>query len=178
MTITVHDLKQHAVVSIDDDDQILQDCLDDALNHCELEVGRAINVGAKQKVFSCFIVPLLLEPNLQTVTQIQYVDTDGVTQTLATTEYDVVTSTTIGRVEPAYVSGSVVTWPDTRVLTEAVFVDYTAGYNTIPNSLRRAVLMLASHFYENREATISGTVLREIPLGVANTLHHYRVHHI
>ena len=44
-----------------------------------------------------------------------------------------------------------------------------AGYATaddVPDKFKQGITLLAAHWYENREATISGTIIRDIPYGV------------
>lgn len=90
----------------------------------------------------------LPNPALQSVTSITYVDTTGSTQTLATSEYQVETGTP-GRVLPAY--GKV--WPSTRRQPGAVKIWFVAGYGnpaSVPDSVKIAMKLMISHFYENR----------------------------
>ena len=47
-----------------------------------------------------------------------------------------------------------------------------AGQPAVPNDLRQAVLMLAAHWYENREA--SSVAMREPPFGVSEIIREYR----
>lgn len=44
------------------------------------------------------------------------------------------------------------------------------NYDDAPGGLRRAVLMLAAHFYENREAILVGIGAQELPLGYADLI--------
>ena len=46
------------------------------------------------------------------------------------------------------------------------------GQEEIPDPLRQAVLMLAAHWYENREAV--GETARELPFGIKDILREYR----
>lgn len=39
------------------------------------------------------------------------------------------------------------------------------SYDDAPGGIRRAVLLLAAHFYENREAVLVGINSNELPLG-------------
>jgi hypothetical protein len=43
-----------------------------------------------------------------------------------------------------------------------------------PADLEQAVLMLAGHWYENREATLVGVTAQELPLGVAEIVREHR----
>lgn len=39
------------------------------------------------------------------------------------------------------------------------------GHQNFGDAAHQAVLMLAAHWYENREASISGTIITSVPLG-------------
>lgn len=43
-----------------------------------------------------------------------------------------------------------------------------------PASLKQAILMIASHWYENREASLVGISAATLPLGVMNILRNHR----
>ncbi|QTN98188.1 head-tail connector protein [Brucella sp. 458] len=43
-----------------------------------------------------------------------------------------------------------------------------------PASLKQAILMIAGHWYENREATTVGIAAATLPLGVMNILRNHR----
>lgn len=55
-------------------------------------------------------------------------------------------------------------------------IEFTAGFGAsqedVPEDLRQAVLLLAAHFYENREAV--SQLLTTMPLGVASLIAAYR----
>ena len=61
-------------------------------------------------------------------------------------------------------------WPSfTPYPTGAVRIQFTAGYNDIanvPQMVKQAILLLVGHWYENREATLAGTISREIEFAV------------
>jgi len=102
---------------------------------------------------------------LQTVTGIQYIDTLGVLQTLATDQYQFSTRTEPGRIAPARFK----VWPQTDPLSfEAVQITFLAGYVDpidIPPRLLQAIRYLVGHLYEHREATIE-QALTQIPYGL------------
>lgn len=107
----------------------------------------------------------LPKPPLGAVSSIKYYDYDGVLQTLSSTSYDVgFTGTTPARVCLAQSS----TWPSSiRIRPDAVQIAYTCGYGAagtaVPASIRAAMLLLVGHWYENREAVVTGTIATEIP---------------
>jgi uncharacterized phiE125 gp8 family phage protein len=55
----------------------------------------------------------------------------------------------------------------------SVKVEFSAGYETVPADLRHAILMLISHFYENREA-VSAIDLKDVPFAVGAIISRYR----
>jgi uncharacterized phiE125 gp8 family phage protein len=96
---------------------------------------------------------------VQSVTSVSYVDEAGATQTLASDQYTVMSRMTYSAIVPAYD----VTWPTTRRVPDAVTVRFVSGYENCPQDLKLAVMLLAGHFYENREA-VSGKAMSEVPL--------------
>lgn len=106
-------------------------------------------------------------PPLVSVSSVQYVDTDGVLQVLATSEYQVSTIQEPGRVAPARFK----VWPVTDPQSlEAVRVEFVAGYTDVPDDCRQAVRLLVGHLYENREATVD-VALSVVPLGLQMFVH-------
>lgn len=120
-------------------------------------------------------------PPLQTVISIKYTDTSGVVQTWDPTLYQVSAPSgpraERGRIQPAYGQS----WPVTRDQMNAVIVQFDCGYGTsgdsVPQMLKRAILMIAGDLYENREATVvtdRRVTVQELPYGVDNILQQYR----
>lgn len=118
---------------------------------------------------------VLPRPPLQSITSIQYVDSDGVTQTVSSSDYQVVTGATPGYVCPAYDA----VWPAPRYQPEAVTVTYVAGYGNdpsdVPQIARQGILMLVAHWFENREAVTTTGNVNQMPLSVKSCLGRVRV---
>lgn len=55
-----------------------------------------------------------------------------------------------------------------------VIVRYEAGYDELPKAIEQALLMLTSHYYENREIVIVGTSVIRIPFTVESLLYPYK----
>jgi len=90
-------------------------------------------------------------PPLQSVSSIQYVDADGNTQTWASSNYEVDTSSTPGRI----VLADGVSFPTTADQVNAATVTFVAGYgaaSAIPADLVHAVKLKVGSLYWNREA--------------------------
>ncbi len=104
------------------------------------------------------------KPPLRSITSVQYLDPAGVLQTWSSSLYVVDTANRPGRIMPAF--GQI--WPFTLPTANAVTITYVAGYGdpkAVPRKIKKAIKLLAAHWYENREAT-AGAAPVEIPLGV------------
>ena len=93
-------------------------------------------------------------PPLQSVTTIEYIDTQDTLQTLDAAEYQVDSASQPGRIMVA--RGK--TWPTVAHATfNAVQITYQAGHTAIANippPIRLCLMMLAGDFYEHREAAL------------------------
>lgn len=100
---------------------------------------------------------------LISVQSITYIDPTGNTQTLASNQYTVLTSSTCGEIALNY--GCY--WPFTRPVRNAVNVTFTAGYasvDLIPESYLGAIKYLIADMYMNREASVDGMRANANPL--------------
>lgn len=103
---------------------------------------------------------------LQSVTFIKYKNSAGVQATVDSSIYLVDTESEPGRIVLA--SGK--SWPSEELYqVNPVQITYVAGYGdaaAVPERMKQAIKLLIGHWYENREATIAGTIMKEIPLGI------------
>ena len=106
---------------------------------------------------------------IKTIAHIKYYDAQGTLTTLtATTDYqtDLASDQRPARIMPAYGT----TWPSVRGDTfNAVEIQFTAGYGTalqVPQSLKHGMLLLVANWFENREVSVIGTIVSELPWGV------------
>lgn len=104
------------------------------------------------------------------VVSVTYVDTNGDTQTLASSDYAVDDFSTPAWLVPAYNAQ----WPSTLPAVNAVRVQYVAGTNAIDEAVKFAMLLTVGHLYANREA-VGPSNLVELPLGVRALLDTVRV---
>jgi uncharacterized phiE125 gp8 family phage protein len=164
--ITTAEAKSHIRVDVSTEDTLIDDYIKVARRLSERLTRRSFitqTITLKLDGFSGGEIVLPRSP-AQSVTSIQYVDTDGATQTWSSSLYDVDTSSEPARVTPAYDED----FPDTRAVANAVTVTYVAGYGSasdVPEELRLLIRLLVGHYFENREAV--GTVaMHELPLGL------------
>ncbi len=101
-------------------------------------------------------------PPLQSVTSITYTDTDGATQTLATSVYGVSTNGLFGTV---YLKDGQ-SWPDLHADPDPICITFECGYGAgaaVPAGIRKAIKLLATHYFENPSQTYAEPRLVEVP---------------
>ena len=173
--VTLGEAKLHLRVDGSDDDDLITALIKAARDQCEAFTRRQFVTATYEYTLDGFsgFIPLP-RPPLDDVNSIAYVDSDGDDQTVDSGDYDVVTDTVIGYVQPAY--GEV--WPNVRGHTNDITIDYDAGYgaaSAVPDTLKAAIKLLVGHLYENREAVVVGTTVSKLPLAVESLLWPYRV---
>lgn len=102
----------------------------------------------------------LTRPPLQSVQSVKFNAADGTTFTLGPAAYTVDTSAMPGRIvlNPGY------QWPSAFGV-QAVAIEYTAGYVTVPALLCQAVKFYTGFLFENREAATDRRI-DVVPLAV------------
>lgn len=172
-----------------DDGDTSQDAIIDALivaarRWCEQYTGRAL----VQQTWDLRLDRVYGEIQIgkvpvQSVTSVSYIDTDGNTQTLSTTLYDVDVYSEPARITKAFDE----VWPDYRAVPNAWTVRFIAGYaigspadyaQNIPGELLAAMKLVIGHLYENREQVIVGGVPQVVPMGAEYLAHCYRTQFI
>lgn len=175
--VTLTEAKLHVRQDGTADDDLITSLIKAARETVENITGRALITQTWRMTMDAFPsdgVIWVPRPNLLTVTSITYTDSNGATQTLASTEYVVDVDSLPGRIHRAYN----VSWPDTRAVPNAVTVTFTAGYGAaslVPESYKAAIKLLVGNWYENREQVIVGTTSSDLPMGVQALLGGYRV---
>lgn len=174
--VTLDQAKQHLRVDHDADDTLITTLIEAARHLVEGRLKQSLVTqtwdfyldGWYEEVLNYYPgryaareVVYLAKGPVQSVASVKYLDGSGVLATWAPSEY-IVTPGLPGRITPAYSR----TFPTTLPVVDSVVIRYTAGYSTVPGNLRAAMLLVIGHLYENREETISGTIISELPLGV------------
>lgn len=174
--ITLDEAKQQVRRDDDDDNAILTRLIAVVMSHLDgIDgiLGRALIAQTWSQDFDSFpagaILCLGLAPVIS-ITGIDYFDTDNAAQT-----YDGANFSAFNRAKESYVKlGYASSWPSYYERDDAVTVTYQAGYGAtadkVPPAIKHAALMLLSHYYENREAVLTGTISAELPLGVMRLL--------
>lgn len=97
--------------------------------------------------------------SIQSVTSVTYLDSEGASQTLATSEYVV---DSYRKPQARIVVAESAVWPITDGQPNAVTVTYEAGHDapdTVPAELRSAVLLAAGDLYEHREKSAAQAIV-------------------
>lgn len=172
--VTTSEAKAHVRVDISDDDALIGTLITSAREYVE-ETARRSLVTQTWKLYldrwpgvDYITLP---RPPLQSVTSVKYTDKDGVQTTWANSNYLVDSDSEPGRIVLAYD----VSWPDTVELRpmNPIEVVFVAGYGAAaaaPQRWKQAILLLAGHWYENREATVDGAIQRPIPFAVESLI--------
>jgi hypothetical protein len=109
-----------------------------------------------------YSVIYLPRPPVQSVTSVQYLDTNNVTQTLDPTQYITDFSSEPARIMPP----PGVVWPSTRAQINSVTITYTAGYGasrtSVPARFKLAIMQLIGHWFNNRES-VTDASLKTVP---------------
>ncbi|MCT8506142.1 head-tail connector protein [Chromohalobacter moromii] len=158
------------------EDTLIQALIDAAVRYAENHTQARIASPTVSKVLDGFpaqdgAIELPWSPVIA-IESLEYVDPEGVEQTLDASTLRLDTRPIMPTLSPQYGSD----WPRTIDEPESVTISATVGYETIPPDIRVALLLLVGHWYENREQVITGAITSEVPMGVAALLAPYRIH--
>lgn len=180
--ISLDEAKAHLRVDLDEEDELVMACIAASRSYLETVCGRSFvsqtwdyTIDNDWPCVDSEPVIELPRAPLVSVTSISYVDSDGATQTLASNQYVVDGSETIGRIYPAYA----VIWPTVRTQNRAITVRFVAGYGAaaaVPEAIKQAVLLLVGHFYAQRQPIVLGQSVAEAPMAVDSLIAPYRVY--
>ena len=153
--LTLQDAKTHLNETLDDagNDAYISALITVARQAAEERLGRTLIQTTLQRVlggFPCSDAIRLYRPNVLAVEWVKYIDTSGVQQTLAPSDYLLEPGSEPGLLWPAYGKG----WPAHRSQPGAVLVQYQAGYGTtaaaVPAPIVHWIKLALTDLYENR----------------------------
>lgn len=154
LAVTLAEAKAHLRVTESTDDTMITAMIHSAAAVAEQLTGRAIMEQVWELTLDNFDAVVLTRPPVISVNSITYVDTAGVTQTLAASAYRVRKSDDFGfaTVEPVYGTQ----WPETLDDVDVVKVTFTSGYEDVPQGIKSWILLQVGAMYENRELEAMG----------------------
>jgi phage conserved hypothetical protein, phiE125 gp8 family len=156
-----------------EDSAIITPLISAAREYCENFTGRALaaqTIKAYPESWASYpnLWQLPMIP-VVSVTSVKYYDESGTEYTLDSGDY---------QVDLVWGTINILDEP-TVTLRELnpIVVEYSAGYTSLPKTLRQAMLMLIAHWYQNREAVTVGTAgaaSAEIECTVSRLLYQYK----
>lgn len=184
--VSLAELKKHVRVEHEEEDAYLQGLIQAAREYSERRIDRCfIDTKLEMKLDTFPIgveLPLPLPPFSPTTTrqtiEVSYLNVQ--LQSLPVVEAEPVIVSQPGTFiahrasTPAILTPNVNGyWPVTGPIRAAVTIRWWAGYGdagaAVPKGIRHAILMLAAHWYMNREAVAPGS-LGSVPFGVDELL--------
>lgn len=159
-------------VDFTDDDALITNLIVSARQMFEQETGRQLTTATWKGFLDLFPrysyqAIEVAKPPLLSVASVLYVDSSGVEQTWALSEYDVQMfagpKAQRGMISPK----ADFFYPTTRRVPNAVTVNFNAGYgpaaSDVPQELKLSLLSWVGHLYKHREAFIVGGSASAVP---------------
>lgn len=177
--VSLAELKLFLRIDHSDDDELIQSLITAARQYCELVQNRSYITQTWQFYLDDWPTQGYIElprPPLQAADiSVKYTSAAGTEYTFAAENYHVDVSF-VGKIVLAYGK----TWPTISLKTSLpICIEYKAGYGdaatTVPETVKQAIKMLAGHWYENRETTLTGSTSKEIEFAVSALLQLERV---
>ena len=170
--ITLADAKKHLRVDFADDDAYITSLITVARQYAENRTWRAICAATYDAFFDSYGTEYLLPRPLCTgVNIVQYRNTSGTYTTINANDYYADLEAIPAKV---YLK---LPKPQDFEPINGIKIRFTAGYanaNIVPTSLKHAIRMIVSHFYENREPVVIGRTAtlepKELPFGIESLL--------
>lgn len=189
--VSLEEAKRHLRVEHQEDDDYIEGLITAAREAAEMETGAALVVSTWEHILDGFPVATAHNPRraielhkhpVQSVESLEYLDTDGQTQSLSLSEDCQVVvegELGLGYVYPAYGY----TWPQAQGSPGSVRVQFKAGWPldadeapTTPQAIKQWILLGVGALYENREAVYTGRYVHDALKGfLGGLLDRYRV---
>ena len=174
--VSTSEFRAHARIYHSQDDSYIATLILSATQVIEAETRRALitrSFAYQLEGFPAGGEIILPRSPLSSVTSVTYTDAAGATQTLSSSLYHVYSVNGVGRV----VLKSTASWPATLGTGALdVTVNFVAGYGatsaSVPAALEHAVLLQATHMYDNR-TPVGPAQLYEIPRSVERLIVQY-----
>ena len=167
---TVDRVRHNSRISDKYDDQWIVDALASATDYCERALECCVARSNWRLTLDHFPpsnapIAIPLWP-IHQITAIAYTNVNGTNTTFNV--IDIVQPVGLGRylLQPKFG----INWPEAQS-PNGVRIEFSAGFEdlaAVPSTIQRAALMLISHWYENREAVLIGTISKEIELGFSS----------
>lgn len=166
--VSLEDCKADLRVEHTNEDDLITAYIVAASRLCSEIVGRKlINETWKYSIPGTYGYPVKL-PFLpvSSIVEIQYYDTDNVSQTVDSANFYLYNFDRSAELHPILDFS----FPSVYSRRDAINITFVAGYGDdatlIPSSITKAIRLLVAHWYETRVAATVGVEAKEIPFGV------------
>jgi uncharacterized phiE125 gp8 family phage protein len=169
LAVDLAEAKRHLGVTSNDRDVDIESLIKAATNYLQRRTGRTFFITQYRLNLSDLHVPsgdfcpiYLRLPPVQSVELVEY-DYNGNTVEISNTQL-------AKNDEHAYLLPAAnERWPAVESETwNALRVEYTAGFTTVPPEAKHAIKLLIRHWYDNASAVLTGSISKEIELGLAS----------
>lgn len=172
--LTTAEAKAHLRVDSTDEDTLIAAYVTAARSYYEQATWRALvtqtwALRLEQWPGERYVLP---KPPLQSVTSVTYVDSDGNSNTMSSSDY------TVYAHDPGFIwLGFGKSWPSATLRPgPSITLTFVAGYGlaaSVPEIDKQAIRLLLGHFYENREEVIAvpGISLAQLPMAVQSIIY-------
>ena len=149
MSVSLQELKNHLRIFGDDENSSLKIYLESAIDYISTITARKLKRGDEASYFSAFSSNMRLKGEAPGNIVVNYLDIDGNTQVLDSSVYRLNTHAP----HPYLSLAPNQAWPELYSADSPVTVNYESGYDddSLPDSLKSAVLIHAATAYEYRE---------------------------
>lgn len=172
--VSLEEAKLHLHVTHNDEDALIPIYIAAALGHIDGPggwLGRCIGLQTLEARLDGFCSTIRLPyPEVIGIDSVTYLDTAGAEQTVPDTDYETFGS----NIAPVFGKA----WPAARAAREAVRIQYEAGYETVPDAIRAAILLMVGDMHANRATVVTGAIAAAVPMSttVENLLAPYRIY--
>ncbi len=149
------DAKTHLRVDHTDEDDYIDTVIAAAVDYAENYTDRQFITAtwvARMDEFPTTGDNIELRKNpIASITSIQYVDTNGTTQTWSSANYETDLKSNVARIRPI----STESYPSTKDQLNAVTVTFISGYGSaasdVPGDIKHALKLIIAYLYDNRD---------------------------
>ena len=182
MPVTVDELRVHVWTDYNEPgDGLKESLIAAATGHFESITGRKLIKQTWRAYLDDFPFRQPVElpfGRVLNVTRVNWLDASGVDHVV--TPFTGYIPAIIGENPQLHAVGG--TWPSGSFFQiDPVRIEFEAGFGAaadVPREIRQAILLLAAHWYENREAVLVGTTVREVPLAFKALSDPWRLLHV
>lgn len=177
--ISLDEAKAHLRIQQDAEDSLIASLIQAVTDYFDVPngvIGKALYTQtwalSVPNVDERFRIVLPITP-VQSVSTITYYDGSNVQQSLTVGDFHL-----YGNEDWAYLyPKDGISWPGVFSREDAITVTFVAGFGAaaaVPQGIKQAMLLLLSHWYENRSSSIVGTSAQEMPTSVQSLVNLYR----